>query len=65
MIFQQLSSCYWPFNFHLNSLKKILLKKEARGVGKSFLANIPHVRAKSQQKPSLAQDGGRLGNLGG
>ncbi len=33
MIFQQLSSCYWPFKFHLNSLKTILLKKRSPRCG--------------------------------
>ncbi len=54
MIFQQLNSCYWPFKFHLNSLKTILLKKEAGDVGKHYLANIPRVRAKKSGKsPAL------------
>ncbi len=66
MIFQQLNSCYWPFKFHLNSLKTILLKKEARAMGKSFLANIPPCTCeKSGLELGLVQDGGRLGNLGG
>ena len=68
MIFQQLSSCYWPFKFYFNSLNVILIqlykKKEARSMGKSFLANIPPPTCeKSGLELGLAQAAGPLGNL--
>ncbi len=52
MNIQQLRLLYWPFNsfYSLPSfiLYELYKKKEARAMGKSILANVPHLRAKSQ-----------------
>jgi hypothetical protein len=68
MNIQQLSSWDWPFKFYFNLLNVILIqlykKKEVRGMGKSFLANIPPPTCeKSGLELCLAQDAGPLGNL--
>jgi hypothetical protein len=65
MNIQQLNPLYWPFKFYsISSLMILYKKKEARGMGKSFLGNIPHLRAKSQAESSaMAQAAGPLGNL--
>ncbi len=45
-------------------LIQLYKKKEARGMGKSFLANIPPTMCeKSGLELCLAQDAGPLGNL--
>ncbi len=56
MNIQQLNSLYGPIKFYFISWPVILYelykKKEARATGKSFLANIPHLCAKSQAQSS-------------
>jgi hypothetical protein len=68
MNIQYLKSLYWPIKFYFISWLVILYelyKKEARAMGKSFLANIPHLCKceKSGLELGLAQAAGPLGNL--
>ncbi len=66
--YSMLRSLHWTVEFYFSLLNVILIqlykKKEARAMGKSFLANIlTPMCEKSGWELGLAQDAGPLGNL--